>query len=504
MRQLTTIATLATVMILSACSREGSNPAPPRDDTPIKIAERASTITVPITASILALETQLNEKIPTRLLDVNENRDACVPARMARVCLGISIGGRCRGQEVTTKITPDIDCHLDGHADRGAISLSGSGNTITLAMPVSVDVKVTGRGEIGKNIQETVTGAATVKGSITPDIGENWEPKAVIGINYDWTDRIGVDVLGQRITFASRVDPKINEAIKKMSDELPAALASLRAREQIEAVWKQSTKPVKLSQDPESWFRFTPQQAGFSGVNVQDGVAAATLMIAGRTETFLGTEPPQIAAPPLSPLQKAVPDPGFRLFVPVLADYNAMAAAAEKALKVGQPQTLNIPGLGKAQVTFTDVDVYQAKGRVMAIGVSLNVDTDDSWRDINGTVWMTARPVFDNATKVLRVADVSVVANTNNEVVDQLIRVINFGPVNKLIRSSLSYNFNDKWTKALAQANAALSRDLGNGLVLRGAINQANVREASTSPVGYYVVLEAEGAVEVDLPKPKS
>ena len=181
---------------------------PPKTQEPVGDLTRSSVMVISITASLDDIQRRLNEQIPGTLYAINENRDGCVPAKWAKVCVLPRPWGGC-AQWVKTKISPDIDCHVDGAVTRGPIQIGGAANVLNLGMPVSASVTVTGRGQIGKNIRETANGSITAAASVTANVDENWQPSANVNVDYSWNNRIGVDVLGFRITFASKVDPKI-------------------------------------------------------------------------------------------------------------------------------------------------------------------------------------------------------------------------------------------------------------------------------------------------------
>lgn len=499
MKRLCLLSSLIVASCLPACTREASTKEPPRDETPLKIAQRPSSIVVPFTIPLVALQERLQSSVPELLYQIDEGKDACIPEQYAKGCIGVSRRGRCYGKEYSFTTVPAIDCHLNGSATRGPITVTGSDNTISLSTPISVVVTARGRGEIGKNIRETATGTAIFNVSATPDIDENWNPQASVATDYSWRDRIGADILGFRVTFGSKVNPKIDEALDSVKAQVPQLLSDFQLKDKVSQIWDSSTKPIRLSASPDTWMRFTPREVGFSGINAKDGALTGALYMSGFTETFVGAEPARVAPGPLPKLIKKLPPPGFNVFVPVLADYSTIAAQAEKALEVGKTKVIVVPGLGQSKVTFEKVKVYQTNRRSLAIGVTLKVDPDGSWRDTHGTVWLVAQPQVDMNTKVLSVRNLALSSATNNEVADALVKVVNTPLIMRIIMNSVRFDFSRQWQQALVEATKSLNRDLGNGITIHGKIDTANVVDASTSSTGYFIGLEASGPVEVDI-----
>ena len=111
----------------------------------------------------------LNAKIPNPLVAVDQQLEACIPAKYAIVCPVPKISCHwfkcrkdgCATKEIKTKVTPDISCRIVGRVDRGTILLTGAGNTLAMTMPVSIDVSAKDVGGIVKSV--TATGSANVR-----------------------------------------------------------------------------------------------------------------------------------------------------------------------------------------------------------------------------------------------------------------------------------------------------------------------------------------------------
>lgn len=488
-------------LALHGCGSRPS-PAPPRDETPVEIAERASSIVIPVTAPLSALQDRLNTDVPSRLVTIDETRDGCVPARWARVCIGLELGGSCRGQEVRTKITPEIDCTLDGYVDRGGFAVSGSGQTLSLSVPVNASVTARGRGEIGRHIRTTANGSVNVRANAAFDISEDWVPKATVATDYSWNDKLGIDILGFRVTFSGQADPQIRDILRKFEQDVPGYVGQLELKQRMDEIWRKAFEPVRLAENPESWLRFTPQAVGFSGFTLDNGQIATTLMLEGKTETFLGAKPKSSPVTPLPRLAREIKTTGFHFFLPVTADYTLMTTQAERALSVGKPQHFDIQGLGKVEATFKKVEIYQTRDRSLAIGITLDADPERDWFDTRGTVWFIAKPQFDDRTKRVWIDKMAVFGDTNNETVDLLLKIINFKPANDRLRKSLVYDFSKEWDDALAKAGQAMTVQTPSGLNLFGTITNANLVGSSTTPRGFYLGLETHGTMQAVFDQP--
>lgn len=493
----------STTLAICACTENGSNTAPPINNSPVKLITRPSSVIIPISASLLDIQRKLNEDVPNPLYKVDDHLSKCIPAQYTTVCAVPKLTCKwfkcrksgCNVPEVKTKISPDISCDLKGNITRGDIQLGGAGQTLSMFMPVHIDVSAKNIGGVIKS--ETAKGSADVRANAALDINEDWIPVGTVNADYSWNDRIGVDVFGQRVTFASKVDPKVREAIAKFRNGLPSQLEALNLRDSVAGAWTKGFTAVELSADPPAWLRLTPTAIGFSGYEIQGDRLTLTLMANGVTETFIGSKPHDPAPRPLPKLVKSLPQPGFQFYLPVLASYASLEDAAEKALQVGEKQKFPTK-LGEVQVTFESVTLYPTNGGALAVGIKLDADPPNQFFDTEGTVWLKAAPRIDNAKRTIWFDQFEPASSTDNPGFDLLISILRSPWVNERLRKALRYDFSLKYAAALAKANAALNRDLSDGWHAHGQITNAEVDRIVATPQGIFMGIAVLGDLRLD------
>lgn len=464
-----------------------------REDLP----SGTSSLVVPVTISLDDLQAKLNEQVPTRLHAVDEDRDACVPATWIDKCILPKLFKSGCAQRLKTKVTPEIDCHVDGAVDRGAIAVAGQGDRIAITLPVSANITVRGRGEVGKHIQESANGSVTAAATVKAEIGGDWNPTATVDADYTWNDRIGVDVLGFRITFASKVDPKIREAIESFKAKIPALLAKVDVRAMAERGWRAAHAVVQVGSAPDIWLRIAPRSVGFDGLRIEGRNLTTNIMLTGDAATFVGERPAAAEPLPLPALQKSLPGPGFAFSVPVTVDFPALAALAEKALKVGTRRDIEVPKVGKVAVTFRTVTVHQTAARRLAVGVTLDADAPSALFDTRGTIWLTAAVTFDNQRKRVSLAEFDIFSSTDNAPVDLLAAILRTDPVNAILRESLEYDFTALHAAALAKAGKAMTRQLSADAYVVGSVRSLDAERMVVGPDALVLLLSAKGTAEV-------
>lgn len=364
-------------------------------------------------------------------------------------------------------------------------------------MPVSASATVSGRGEIGKNIQSTATGAITAKATVEADLDENWNPVAKADADYSWDNLIGINVLGFRITFANKVDPKIRELIDSFRAKLPELLAKLKVRERAAKAWSQGSESIHVSKAPDVWLSFSPTAVGFSGFRIDGRSLRADVMAAGTTETFLGKRPPDPPTQPLPPLTHTLPDPSFSFYVPIYGDYATLVEAARNALKVGEEQTLEVPHVGAVKVVFRDVYIHQTTGMKLAIGVKVDAKPSSDFFRTKGVLWTIAAVDVDNERQRVKVRDFEIFSRTDNPPLDLLVSILKLGPVNRAIRQALEYDYSKDYEKAIKAANDALTRQVSDDFSLKGVISSLNADKVEAGPEALIVVVSAKGSAEM-------
>lgn len=482
---------LALALLLAACGRQSSNPAPPRVTDPIAIPIESSTMIVPVATRLADLERLLDAEVPATLYEIDRQERACIPAARVSACLVPKLvcekGLKCRkvGCEVDlkkTKITPDIGCRIVGRVTRGRIRLSGDGDIIRLAMPVSGKVSARDVGNIIKS--ETATAEAEVRATIRLDIKGDWQPVAKVDIDYDWTEKPGITLLGQRLTFAGRADPELAKVVARLEADLPRHLVKLHPRDALESAWAKGFTVVMLNRKkPPAWLRITPEQLRYNGYRIRGGDLVLDLAATARTETFLNAQKPAPLPPtPLPPPARIPGGEGLRFHLPVIADYAQLEPVLERALAKLSKRPVVLPGNITVRPRFGNVTMYTTTGGRVAIGVAMQVDTPSNFVDVKGTVWLTGQPFNEPGSQRIIVNDLTVAGQPATPAFAVLLAVAESAPVKAELLAGLSQDFARDYAKVLRAAEKALQDKRLGDFILDARIN--NVVNGTIQPIG--------------------
>ena len=469
---------------LTACSREGGNPAPPRVTSAPALPQQSSTITVPVSASLADVARGLEQATPRTLWTIDEQRPDCVPAQ--RVDLGI---GRL-------KVTPRLGCRIIGQVVRGPITLGGSGDRLTIAMPVRAMLAAE---KVGGIAGATATGAATVHAVARLGIAGDWRPTATVDIAYDWREPPGVTILGQRVTFARRADARLQGVIAQLERDLPKELAKLDARRRLESVWREAFTTIELSRaNPPAWMRVTPRRLGFGGYRIEDSQLRLLLSAEALTETFVGDRPADPAPTPLPPPQRAAGAPGLRFFIPVLADYAQLEPVVERTLRKLAARGITLTGIGPVDVAFGKATVYATTGGRLAVGVKAKVKARNaSFAATSGEAWLSALPYNVPGSQLVRARDVRLATRTDSAAVDLLIRLFDDAGVQASVAQALQHDFAPDYQKVLTKARAAIGERREGDFLLTARVDQVRNGRIAATGAGLFLPVEASGDARI-------
>lgn len=465
-RGLTGIAILS-LAPLAACTDQASNPAPARLKEPLVLKEQASTIRIPVSIPLKELETAINAEVPQVLERIDEPQQACIKTK--------------------SKLLPDISCRLLGTVRRGPIRLTGSGNVLRLTMPVSATVRAENIGKIIK--RETATGAMNVTARVTLGLSRDWRPRATVRADYDWTNKIGIDFLGRRITFASKVDPRLRQILSGLERTLPRHLDKVQARSQVQRIWAKGFTSVRVKTDPQIWARFTPERVGFSGYSVQGGNLVIGFAGQAKTETVLGERPADPPVTPLPNLMGNLPGRGINVHVPVLVLYPLLERTALAELQKPEFRAVELKGGLKATADYHRVTIYGTPQNQVAVGVDMTLRTGTV--TTKGTVWFVAKPVVDIEKRIVGIRDLAVAGDTDSKAFNLLLQVVNQTTLRERMMAAIRYDFTKDYDDGLAKADAWLEEQPFEGFVFKGDMGEAHIRDVRLAPEGFLVEADA-------------
>ena len=482
---------LVLALMLGGCGGGGDPEAPPKATSVPRFEPRNSTLVVPIDLSLDDLQAALERKAPRKLWSIDKPNQKCIG------------GQRIRAFGANVKVTPDIDCRIVGEVTRGAISLSGSGNRLTIALPVHATVAARDVGGILKG--KTATASGVVRADVSFALDRNWNASAKVDIAYDWREPPGIEFVGQRIEFASKADAALVKVIDGLERDLQEAVARAQLRPVLNDAWQEGFTVVELSKrNPPAWLRITPSGMGLAGYSVAGRKLTLTVGLLAKTETFVGDRPANPASTALPP-QIAVPrSTGLSFFMPVFADYAELEPPLLKALRKLATKGIDIEGVGSVKASFDKVIVYATDNGRLAVGIDAEVEpigqrTGISFGKTKGRVWLTGLPHTEADSRLVTVTDLRIHGNTDRLSSNLLLQLMSTDAVREQIGGSLTEDFNKDYDKVLGKASRAIAAKQVGRFRLSATIDQVSHEAIQVTGAGLFTPAVVTGRGQISI-----
>ena len=471
---------------LPACKRTATVEPPPRAEDGIENPVETSSIAVPIEADARFLHAALERAVPRALWTIDRRFDRCVPPQRVKVL----------GQKITLK--PKIGCRIVGQVTRGAIRLTGRGDTIIAELPIHARISARDVGGVIK--QETATGAAVARAHIRLGLTPEWNPQGKVDLSYGWTRPPGIDFLGQRITFTDEADAKLRPIVRELERTLPRELAKLGLRRQIEQAWQQAFTVLELNgTNPPVWMKVTPRQLSYGGFTMADGKLRFRMGMEALTETFVGEKPAAPQPVPLPRMARLDGESGLRFFIPVIADYAELEPVVERALAKRAQRPFEVPRVGPIVARFEDATVYGTNGGRIAVGIRLAARPRAmKVEETKGQVWITALPVNAPNSRTVEFRDLKVGGMTDGVAGNLLIELANSPEIAQTIADSLTQNFTRDYEGLLAKVRVALVDKRQGAFRIATTLDHVETGTLRAAGQGLYLPVRASGGARID------
>ena len=246
------------------------------------------------------------------------------------------------------------------------------------------------------------------------------------------------------------------------------------SKKRAEAVWQKLQEPVELA--PDQWLEFNPRDVRVSPITSNGTLSIQTSVNLMMQPRIVNGRKPVAATPALPGLQLAsVAAQGFRLALPVTVDYGRINQRLGQEM-IGQE--FRTP-LGD-RVKVEGIQLYGSGDKlILAVKVSGGV---------NGNLYATGTPVFDEGMGVLKFTDLDYTVDTRNV----LVRSANWMFHQEILSELTSQAFIDlsgQLKTIRSRLETALPRDLGPVGRMEGEVT-------TLRPVGIY---PTQGGVEVHI-----
>lgn len=478
---------IALALLVTACGSTSSTDsvAPPRAQ-PSPLPEPApSQISLPVRVPLPTVAAALEQAIPKNLWQLDKPDQICVAAQKVKLF------------KARIKVTPDFKCRIVGQVTRGRLRLTGRGNRLRLAMPIHADVEARHIGGIIK--REAASADAHVWADVQLGLAQDGHLTSRIAIDYDWDKEPTATIMGVKINLAGKADPKLKAVIARAERDLPARLARLPVRSDLEKIWQQGFTVEQLNRErPPAWLLLKPQQLGFGGLRVVGNDLIIDASLKAIAEVRLGAPPPRPTPTPLPGIAGMAPGK-LVLNTHVLADYKTLEPVLAKALNKLSAKGIAIPDYGRVAVQFGKPILYATTNNRLALGVNLSAKGPRGLLATKGLVWLTAKVETVPGTERVLVKDIQLATGKSDDLQLPLLAAVALAPpVEAALEQALAQNFSRDYSKLTVKIDRALQSVKIGPFKLSAKLDK--IQHGAVLPLGQglFMPVSASGSARLD------
>jgi hypothetical protein len=360
----------------------------------------------------------------------------------------------------------------------GPIVVSAADNYLHLTIPISMSLSY--------GIFQTPPLVTKLKFKLNAKVTPDWKLNAELiytGLSDALAEEVGIGPLSIKprsivdgITVP--VQRTLSELIgRKLNEKFP-----LKA--QVAKVWNAAQKPVLLDKNYNAWLKITPQEVLLNPLYAKNNQVKLSVGLRSFAEVVVGPEPPARAPVPLPNLKLVNGmDSTFRVALNTDLFYKDI-------LNIISPLLLEKElGSDGKSVILKELDLYGNGDRLM-----VKLKTVGS---LDGTIYLTCRPVFNPQTNVFSVEDVDFDMQSKSLLLQSADWFLH-GTIRSAIQDKLNMDLSQRLTQAREMAAKAMARvNLADNLFLTGSLKTMKLNDVMVQrdKISIQVYTEGETAV---------
>ncbi|NNC53744.1 MAG: DUF4403 family protein [Erythrobacter sp.] len=475
--------------LLAACNSGVDYPAPDRDETEPDIPSSTSRISTSVRIPLSTLRAEVEKAADKRLWQIDETRENCLPPQRIHAL----------GRDI--RVSPDVSCRIQGHLDRGRVSLAGRGQDLEVRIPVAGRLAVRDIGGIIK--QETVDAAAEVVVRVRFSVSPDWQLRPTARLSYNWKRRPGLDILGRNIDLTGHAEDRLSRIKPGIERQIERELAKIDLRSLVEPAWQSGFTVLSVNREnPPVWLLLRPETLALDRYAASDRELTLHMVVEGAVESFVGARPDEPASLPLPALGKDGGDGGLTLTVPVLADYAQVEPPLERTLDNLEAEPIKVRGIGEVDANFGDVELYPTTDGQIAVGVDVEAKPRGGWLSwltsgAKGKVWLVGQLESEPGSEVIEISGLEVYGKADELAGDLLVSILRTARVREAIERELKANLTQDYERIDAKVREALQEVRTGDWVLSAQIDTLDHGGVTTTNAGLYLPVTAKGSASL-------
>jgi hypothetical protein len=469
--------TLLTGLTLQSCSStDRLNTAAPSASAPAAplYKPQLSSITVPVSVSIAALESRLNQEVADVLYkDTNLNDDnvAITVAKKGKITI--------RAEQDKIYISLPLQVYAKGRWKWDPCKLCPA---IDKTEDTNFDMVIRTESKIG--------------------LTEDYRISTITTGDFEWGKTKPTIELGPlKIGLARFVEPALRQQISTLSKQLDKELQQhLDMKKYVSEAWLMLQEPLKLDDAMNAWLTVTPKEVRMAPLYARNGSLHTRLGITSYISVTTDGKP---QVQPNKTLPKLLVDNRLTEDIRIGLTANIPYEHASKLLHGQVAKQTYLFDDGKSQVTVNDAAITPS-GEQLVLMLDVNGKTKAGLftKKIAGKVYLRGTPYYDAGTASIKVRDVDYDLDTK----DKLLSSASWLAKNKfkdIIQQQVNIPVQSQVNEAKKMLQTALDKQsrVHESVLLRGSIQDITPENIYLTPEGIKAVVNAKGTLTATVDK---
>ncbi|PRY10885.1 uncharacterized protein DUF4403 [Pontibacter ummariensis] len=468
---------VAAGLILQGCSStqklSATAPEASASGTP-QYKPQLSSISVPVSVSIAAMEDKLNQELAGVLYKDDNLEDDNVAVTVAK---------------------------------KGRMTIRAEKDRIFFNIPLQIYAKGRWKWDPCKfcpavDKTEDTRFDMVIKTESKVGLTEDYRISTVTSGDFEWGNTKPVLELGPlKIGLARFVEPALRSQMTNLSKQLDKELQNhLDMRKYVAEAWQMVQEPVKLDDAMNAWLTIVPKEVRVAPLQAKNGMLNTRLGITSYiTVTTDGKPQTQFN----KNLPKLIVDSRMSDDIQIGLTANIPYAHASRMLQEQvAKQTYTFEG-GKSQITVNDAAITPSGDQlVLMLDVNGKTKAGLFTKKIVGKVYLRGTPYYDPQTASIKVRDVDYDLDTK----DKLLNTASWLAKNKfkdMIQEQVNIPVQAQLNEAKKMLQTTLDKQgrINESVLLRGSIKEISPDNIYLSPSGIKAVVNAKGNLTATIDK---
>lgn len=362
---------------------------------PLTVPQHDSSLALNVTVPLAKVRDAVSQTVPSEFPFGGFGTDACLEFNLGG--WGVIKGKTCAGTRY------EGVAHVSG-----PISISGTGNTLTVAVPLEVNGNGGLRGDLAGGLKldkKNFRAAFRIVATASLDLGADGCPVMSVSPGIEWIDNPRVEIVERVwVDVKGEVEGKLRDKLNSLASTLSQSVHCDDLRNELAKVWRVHTLPIPGVDALPASVHLVPISLGFSGLAIDNDNIRFGLLLKARTEVSTETTAPTDVGY-LPALVKVAAEPGhLSLSLPIRANYQTLAKALTTTFG-GKTFESRLAG-ANVSVTPTGFAIYPS-GDKLAVGISFSAKAPWHLFDASGQIFLTAKPVIEKNGTVIGLTEVA-------------------------------------------------------------------------------------------------